>query len=113
MTTTYTYKIVNLDRETADDFVSTIHYTISASDGKNEAGSYGSVGLKRPDKLIPYADLREEKLIEWLKGELNSGREKDKDGKEVVIDRVAALEASLQAKLDELAAPKTASGLPW
>jgi len=113
MATTYTYKIVDLERETVDDFVSTIHYTISASDETNEAGSYGSIGLKRPDTLIPYADLTEEKLIEWLKGELNSGKKTDEDGNEVVIDRVAQLEAGLQAQLDEKAAPTTASGLPW
>jgi hypothetical protein len=113
MATTYTYKIVNLERETVDDYVFTIHYTIIASDGTHEAGSFGSIGLKRPDTLIPYADLTEEKLIEWLKGELNSGKKTDEDGNEVVIDRVAELEANLQAQLDEKAAPTTAKGLPW
>jgi len=113
MATTYTYKIVNLERETVDDYVFTVHYTVIASDGTHEAGSYGSIGLKRPETLIPFADLTEEKLIEWLKGELNSGKTTDEDGNEVVIDRVAQLEAGLQAQLDEKAAPTTASGLPW
>ena len=113
MATTYTYKIVNLERETVDDYVFTVHYTIIASDDTNEAGSYGSIGLKRPETLIPFADLTEEKLIEWVKGELNSGKTTDEDGNEVVIDRVAQLEAGLQAQFDEKAAPTTASGLPW
>ena len=33
MATTFTYKIANLDRETADGYVNTAHYTINAGDG--------------------------------------------------------------------------------
>ena len=39
MATTYTYKINNLERETADDYVFEVHYTVIASDGTHEAGS--------------------------------------------------------------------------
>ncbi len=56
MATTITYKIANLDRETADGYVNTAHYTINAKDGTYSAGAYGSLGFERPETLVPYAD---------------------------------------------------------
>jgi len=51
MATTFTYKIANLDRETADGYVNTAHYTINAEDGTYNAGAYGSLGFERPETL--------------------------------------------------------------
>ena len=99
-TTVFTWKIANLERETADGFVMTAHYTISAEDGTYSSGAYGSLGFERPDKLIPYADLTEEMVIGWVKD--NFGAEK-----------VAEIEAALQAQLDEQRHPSKAAGVPW
>jgi hypothetical protein len=52
-TTVFTWKIANLERETADGFVMTAHYTISAEDGTYSSGAYGSLGFERPDNLTP------------------------------------------------------------
>ena len=99
-TTVFTWKIANLERETADGFVMTAHYTISAEDGTYSSGAYGSLGFERPDKLIPYADLTEEMVIGWVKD--NFGAEK-----------VAEIEAALQSQLDEQRHPSKAAGVPW
>jgi len=40
MSTSFSYKIANLDRETADGYVYTVHYTVHAEDGTYTAGSY-------------------------------------------------------------------------
>ena len=98
--TTYTWNIANLERHTAGDIVHTIHWTLSATDGVNTVGSYGSVGKAAPadgDPVVPYASLIPEIVIGWAKDELD----------------VDAMEAALQAQLDELAAPVSESGLPW
>jgi len=101
MSTTFEWKIANLERETGDGYVFTAHYTISANDGTYSAGAYGSVGFERPESLIPFDDLTKEIVIDWVK-EAIGGEEK-----------VTEIEAALQAQLDEKHAPTKASGLPW
>ena len=101
MATTFTWKIAQLERETADGFVFTAHYTVDANDGTYNAGAYGSVGFERPNNLIPYADLTEEVVVNWVKEALG-GQEK-----------VDEIEAALQDQLNQLHAPTKAAGLPW
>lgn len=102
MATTITWNIAQLERNTADGVVFTVHYTVDAEDGTYRAGAYGSIGLEQPDPeaLIPYADLTPEVVIRWTK---------DKLGEEAV----ANVEAALQTQIDEQHAPTKATGLPW
>lgn len=97
---TVTWRIANLERETADGFVFTAHYTVDAEDGTYRAGAYGSIGFERPDDLIPFADLTEAQVIEWVKESLTA-------------EKVAEIEAALTAQLDEQRQPSKAAGLPW
>jgi hypothetical protein len=101
MATTFTWHIANLERETADGFVFVCHYTISANDGTYSSSAYGSIGFQRPDNLIPYADLTEDTVIGWVKEALGGD------------EKVAEIEAALQAQLDEQHHPSKASGTPW
>ena len=101
MTVTITWNVANLERETADGYVFTVHYTVDAKDDTYSAGAYGSIGLERPEgEMIPFADLTSELVIGWVK---------EKFGDE----KVAEIEAALQAQLDEQRAPSKATGLPW
>jgi hypothetical protein len=101
MTATITWNVANLERETADGYVYTVHYTVDAKDDTYSAGAYGSIGLERPEgEMIPFADLTAEVVIDWVK---------EKFGDE----KVAEIEAALQAQLDEQRAPSKATGLPW
>jgi hypothetical protein len=100
-TTVFTWHIANLERETADGFVFTAHYTIDANDGTYNAGAYGSVGFERPENLIPFADLQEDVVIAWVQ-EAIGGEEK-----------VNEIQAALQAQLDEQRHPSKAAGVPW
>jgi hypothetical protein len=100
MATTFTWHIANLERETADGFVMTAHYTVTAEDGTYSSGAYGSLGFERPDKLIPFADLTEELVIGWVKDAFGA-------------EKVTEIEAALQAQLDEQHHPSKASGTPW
>ena len=107
MTTTWTIK--QLDRELADGYVHTAHYTVDATDGTYSAGAYGSVGLEKPETLVPYKDLKSDTVIGWVKDKLNS--EKDADGK--TIDAVKNIEAALAANIAEQKTPTKGIGLPW
>ena len=100
MATTTIWKIANLDRETADGYVFTAHYTVNATDETYNASAYGSLGLEKPETLVPFADLTEETVVGWVKDQLTA-------------EKVAEVEAALQAQLDEQKAPTKAAGTPW
>ena len=46
MTITNTWAIANLDRNVADGKITTIHWTLSSTDGTYNAGCYGSIGVE-------------------------------------------------------------------
>jgi len=101
--TVYTWGIAQLERHTADGVVYTAHYTINAADGTYSAGAYGSVGLEQPDpdNIIPFADLTPDLVIGWVQEKLGGD------------EKIAEIEAALQAQLDEQRSPTKAQGLPW
>ena len=90
-------KVNQLDRNTDGDIVTTVHYSAIKQDGEFTASSYGTVGVEVGDTVIPFASLTEEIVKTWLAEKLD----------------LEAMEASLDAQLAELKAPKVASGLPW
>ena len=108
MATTFTWKIANLEREVADGFVYVGHYTlVGISDQEDpegnpyNSGAYGSVGFQRPDDLIPFDELTEEQVVGWVQEALGGD------------EKVAEIEAALQARIDQLITPTTESGVPW
>ena len=100
MTTAFNWAISTLERETADGFVFTAHYSISAKNAAYSAGAYGSIGFERPDSLVPYSDITEEMVVEWVKDALTE-------------EKVEQVFKALQSQLDEQAAPTKAAGVPW
>jgi len=98
MTTTCTWAIASCDRHTVDGIVYVVHWTVVANDGTYSSSAYGSIGLEQPEgDVIPYADLTPEIVIGWTQAKLD----------------VPAIEAALQAQLNEQAAPSKAAGVPW
>ena len=90
------WKIVQLDRKTADGFVTTAHWTVTATDGDFSASAYGSVGFSG-ELTTPYADLTEAQVLEWVWASV------DKD----------ATEANLAAQIEAQKNPVSATGVPW
>ena len=99
-TLTTQWHIANLERETADGFVYTAHYTIDAKDDVYSAGAYGSIGFERPEELIPFSELTEEQVIGWVKEALGS-------------DKVLEIGQALLNQLEEQRNPTKAAGVPW
>jgi hypothetical protein len=98
--TVFTWAIANLERETADGFVFTAHYTINAADDTYSAGAYGSIGFERPENLIPFSELTESDVVSWVQSALGE-------------EKVTSISEALQAQLDEQRAPSKAAGVPW
>ena len=95
MTTTYT--INQLDRNTSDGFVTTVHYNVTKVDGEFSASTYGTVSFEAGTPTTPYESLTKAQVIEWVK---------DKLGEEVI-------EASLASQIESKKNPVTAVGVPW
>jgi hypothetical protein len=99
MTTQYNWSVVNMDRLTADGFVVTVHYNVSATDGTYSANTYGTVGYQEQpgETYIPYDQLTQDIVVGWVQTSL---------GKDTV-------EASLQSQIDAQINPVQESGVPW
>ena len=92
-----TWKIVQLDRKTADGFVTMAHWTVTATDGDLSASAYGTCGFDG-ELTTPYADLTEAQVLNWVWA---NGVDKD------------AYETSLAAQIAAQKNPVTATGVPW
>jgi hypothetical protein len=96
------WKIANPERETEDGFVFTAHYTVDAvtEDGAYRSGAYGSASFERPENLIPFADLTEDLVVQWVKEALGT-------------DKVLEIGQALLSQLEEQRHPTKAAGVPW
>ena len=92
-----TWTINQLDRNTSNGFVTTVHYNVSKVDGDFSASTYGTIGFEDGTPTTPFHSLTEAQVIAWVK---------DKLGEETV-------EAALAAQIDAQREPVKASGLPW
>lgn len=103
-TTTFTWAVSTMDRLLANGAVTVCHYTVSASDGTYSSGAYGSMALDQPEDdadLTPYSDLTEAWAIDAVKAKIGGA------------EKVAEIEAALQAQIDVQRTPVTGSGVPW
>ena len=106
---TKTWEVNTLQRELADGYVSKVIYRVKGSDGTYETRATGEVELEKPETLIPYKDLTEEKVIGWVKAKLNTAT--DEEGNP--IDVVANIEAAIDANIAAQKTPTHGTGTPW
>lgn len=107
MTITNTWGVVQMDAypeyEGNTDVVSTVHWTLSATDGTYVGSVYGSVGVTvdAGATFTPYADLTEAQVIGWVQDALGE-------------EKVAAYEASVLAQIELQKNPTVVTPtLPW
>jgi hypothetical protein len=92
-----TWNISQLDRQTADGFVTTAHWQANATDGDYSTSVYSTCSWSDGTATIPYASLTKDAVLAWVWESV------DKD----------AVEASLAAQIAEQKAPVKAIGVPW
>jgi hypothetical protein len=99
---TTTFKITNMDRLTPTGFVVTAHWTASQTDGDFSASTYSTVGFtEQPGQtLIPYEDLTEATVVEWVKASLGE-------------EGVAAVDTALANNIAAQKNPPVVTGTPW
>ena len=107
-------RINTIDRAISEDGLAdvckTVHYTFYKEEIAGEgddvfpysASSIGTVGLDAPDSenFTAYADITEADVQGWVEAKIGA-------------DRLAEIEASLDAQIAEQKTPTRATGRPW
>ncbi len=91
-------QIAQLERDLPDGTVTVIHWSATEQDGEHSARAYDSIALERNEDsadFIPFEDLTEEQVIQWVEAEWDSPEE------------------TLKAEVAKLKAPISATGMPW
>jgi len=92
-----TWKIPQLDRNTANGFVTTAHWRATAVDGEYTSSIYSTCSWADGTPEIPYADLTQETVLGWVWE---------------TVDK-AATETALANNIELQKNPVTATGKPW
>ena len=107
MANTYVWKINDLQRDLADGFAHTAHWSVTAisdqldSEGNAyNSGAYGSIGLDRPKKLADFEDLTEADIVAAVQAKLGGA------------EKVTEIQDALAARIVEQITPTQASGKP-
>ena len=101
MAITKKWEVNTLERNLGDGYVSKVIYRVKGMDGEEEKlRATGQVELERPETLIPYKDLTESKVLEWVKAKLGT-------------DEVTRVEKWLEDEIALINAPVTGTGKPW
>ena len=95
--TTFYWSIPQTDYLVADGFITTAHWNCTAVDGEHTASAYATVSWPEGTPAIPYANLTEEIVLEWVWN---------------AVDK-SATEASLAAQIELQKNPVSATGTPW
>jgi hypothetical protein len=93
-----TWSIVQCEHKVETGFIITAHWTASATDGDYSASAYGSCGLGDGTPTIPYTDVTEQEVLDWVWA---NGVDKD------------VTKANLATQIEVQKNPVQASGIPW
>jgi len=97
MTISTTWTISQLDRNTANGFVTTAHWQATAVDGEHTASIYSTCSWADGTVNVPYSDLTQATVLGWVWESVD---------KQATEDALAA-QIALQKN------PVQASGTPW
>ena len=104
MAITKVWEVNKCERELADGYVFKVIYRCKGLyDGTEKARATGEVSLPKPSSLKAFGDLTETEVLGWVKAKLDAD----------TAGTVAGIEASLEAQIDAVNTPTTASGNPW
>jgi len=105
MAITKTWEINTLERDVSDGFVTKVIYRVKGlSDSVEKSRLTGEVNFTKPDSLpsdfIAFASLDASTVLGWVQTALGS-------------TEVSRMETNLEAQVNEVLTPTTASGVPW
>ena len=98
MSIEYKWNILNCDRKLPSEFINVAHWQCTGTDGDITSSIYATVSFEDGEINIPYESVTEADVLGWCWA---NGVDKE------------ATEAAIASRIEELKAPKTASGTPW
>jgi len=107
MAITKTWEINTLERDVSDGFVTKVIYRVKGlSDSVEKSRLTGEVTFVKPDSLpsdfVAFASLDASTVLGWVQTAINA-----------TDYNVAAMETVLEAEVNEVLTPTSASGVPW
>lgn len=97
MSINYLWKIEQLERQAHDGLVIKVHWRVIATLDNYTVTNYGTVDLDRSDAFIPYEELTQQTVLEWVWSSI------DKDN----------METSLLNQIEQQKHPVIKQGIPW
>jgi len=104
---TTTFKIANMERYPENEVVFNVTYVMNfaeAGETDRRVGSIVITGDPTSPDFIPFADLTEAIVIEWVKEDL---------GADAITEIEAAMLIRLQERAEAKAHPTEIAGVPW
>ena len=101
----YQWNIESMDYTVSQDgrtnVVYAIHWCVSKEEGDHATSSYGAVELDPPtETFVEWADITEELAVSWAKAAMGD-------------ERIAAVEAGIDAFFEEKNNPTQGTGVSW
>jgi len=99
MAISFTWKINQLERDVADDYITTVDYGCDAVDGDHSQGAYGTVSFDKETSpsSSSFGTLDEATVLGWVHTQIVK----------------ADVEAALAERVALLVTPVAAVGMPW
>jgi hypothetical protein len=103
MAITKTWEINTMERDVSDGYVTKVIYRVKGiSNEEEKARATGEINFTKPESLpsdfIAFASLNASTVLGWVKTALG--------------DQVTTIETNLEAEVNEVLTPTSASGLP-
>lgn len=97
------WKIEQAERDPVTGFVKVVHYSIDMIDENLKAKAQGSIkfqGDPSQDGFVPYDQLTEEEILNWVKNSLGQSK-------------ISAIEQKFISQFQQHRHPIHENGLPW
>lgn len=111
MAITKTWSVVDLKRETSDNYVCYVYWKITGTEDGKTVEVEGETFLDRPDTLVDYATLTEETVLNWTKAKINANYTVPEGMAEQT--GVEVTELVIDDKMAKLNEPATSTGKPF
>jgi hypothetical protein len=101
------WKIINTKRLPNNDLVTEVTYVINFKLENEQDRHIGFVKLEgdiNDSNFIPYEDLTEAKVLDWVKSKI---------GEEKITELETSFSNRLQEKIDRVKNPEVLTGVPW
>ena len=109
MATTVRWTILNLKRQLESGYVYSVDFAINGSNDFHTHQMTASLGLEKPENLVPYKELTETIILKWIQDKLNAENAKDN----IRNPSSADLEKQMEGIIQEKTNPTLGDGVPW